>query len=410
MKKNKLLLLLTCALFILLPLNVNAMQIFIQPPEGENITLEVGSAWTIEEVKAEIASKNNLYLVGEQRLYFNGTEMTNGRTLGDFEDLKAGSVLKLEIHEVKVFFNANGGLFADNKKEYVIEDYYENNDMIYPTREGYRFEGYYTEKDGGLELNYYDNDNMVEDGMTFYAHWEKNGIETLNFSKIINGDNFTELEIDLFQMLVNNGVLVVDMDAKTFSDKNGKVLVVSDSEGNFTVSENLTKDDNIEYILTDEDKQTLLDNIDEFTDYEASEIPNMVKVLFLDDSEQEYTVIFDANGGKFGNETIYTIDNWNANLYDSLKEPTREGYTFKGYYTEKTGGTKFEMILNESGIDSDMTFYAQWEEASVASPYLGEENPKTFDNLGSSILIGTISLVGLVGIVIYLKKRKKENS
>ena len=118
MKKNKLLLLLTCALFILLPLNVNAMQIFIQPPEGENITLEVGSAWTIEEVKAEIASKNNLYLVGEQRLYFNGTEMTNGRTLGDFEDLKAGSVLKLEIHEVKVFFNANGGLFADNKKTF----------------------------------------------------------------------------------------------------------------------------------------------------------------------------------------------------------------------------------------------------------------------------------------------------
>lgn len=35
------------------------------------------------------------------------------------------------------------------------------------------------------------------------------------------------------------------------------------------------------------------------------------------------------------------------------------------------------------------------------------ENPKTFDGIGTSIFMGTISLIGLVGTTIYLKKRNK---
>ena len=119
-------------------------------------------------------------------------------------------------------------------------------------------------------------------------------------------------------------------------------------------------------------------------------------------------VTFDANGGKFENEDTYTINDWTADLYDSLTKPTREGYTFKGYFTEKTGGTKFEMILNESGVDSDMTFYAQWEKNSSTKPSTEEtENPKTFDGISSSVLIGTISLIGLICAAIYLKKEIK---
>ena len=99
--------------------------------------------------------------------------------------------------------------------------------------------------------------------------------------------------------------------------------------------------------------------------------------------EKLIKVSFDANGGLFGDKTTYTIDEWVASLYDTLTTPTREGYIFKGYYTEKNGGTKFEMILNESGIDSDMTFYAQWEEdLSGVEPGIpeGEEQPDNNDN------------------------------
>ena len=36
-----------------------------------------------------------------------------------------------------------------------------------------------------------------------------------------------------------------------------------------------------------------------------------------------------------------------------------------------------------------------------------EENPKTFDSITNSILMGTISLIGLVGATIYLKRSNK---
>ena len=116
------------------------------------------------------------------------------------------------------------------------------------------------------------------------------------------------------------------------------------------------------------------------------------------DLEYIVKVIFDANGGKFGNDNNYAIDDWDASFYDSLTNPTRDGYIFNGYYTERNGGTKFEMILNEAGIDSDMTFYAQWK--------LAEEVPQTFDTVGNSILIGIISLIGLFICLMCLKSKE----
>lgn len=130
--------------------------------------------------------------------------------------------------------------------------------------------------------------------------------------------------------------------------------------------------------------------------------------LYWSNNNQQIKVIFDANGGTFENGTTYTIDNWNASLYDNLVTPTKNGYKFKGYFTEKTGGTKFEMILNESGIDSDMTFYAQWEENSAANQPISEvfENPKTGDNIIIYIIMLVISSTGMFITSYFIKEQK----
>ena len=114
----------------------------------------------------------------------------------------------------------------------------------------------------------------------------------------------------------------------------------------------------------------------------------------------KYKVILDANGGKFNSLDQYVIDDWDYTMYDSLVKPTKDGYKFKGYFTERTSGTKFEMILNESGIDRNMTFYAQWEE-------IIEENPKTFDGIGYNVIMAIISIVGLVSVIVYLNVKSK---
>lgn len=156
------------------------------------------------------------------------------------------------------------------------------------------------------------------------------------------------------------------------------------------------------------EKQSLIFNGQEMEngrtldDYNVQKESTIDLILTLND--ENFKVIFDANGGLFnGNKDILIIDEWKIGDEETLEIPTRKGYKFKGYFTEKINGTKLEFILAESGIDSDRTFYAQWEESTSISEI---KNPQTLDNIGNIIIISIISFVGLVGNIIYFNKQK----
>lgn len=144
-----------------------------------------------------------------------------------------------------------------------------------------------------------------------------------------------------------------------------------------------------------------------------------------------YEVIFDANGGKYSNgNNILTFSEWDNNSYDynSLEKPTREGYEFLGYFTDKTTGTSLQHYMAEAGIDKDMTFYAQWKEASLPSGGSTAEtpastpvqspnpnaniitpatnNPQTGDNI--SILISGL-VISLAGILVITRIERKKH-
>jgi uncharacterized repeat protein (TIGR02543 family) len=67
-----------------------------------------------------------------------------------------------------------------------------------------------------------------------------------------------------------------------------------------------------------------------------------------------YTITFYANGG-----TVSQISGTTGSggKLANLPTPTRNGYTFEGWFTEETGGTK---ITAASVFSKDMTIYAQW--------------------------------------------------
>jgi len=90
---------------------------------------------------------------------------------------------------------------------------------------------------------------------------------------------------------------------------------------------------------------------------------NVIINLYAIWEKAEYTVTFDSNEGIFkDNKTTIVIDKWENSKLESLEKPTRRGYTFKGYYTAKTGGTSLENYISEAGIDQDgLVFYARWE-------------------------------------------------
>ena len=84
-----------------------------------------------------------------------------------------------------------------------------------------------------------------------------------------------------------------------------------------------------------------------------------VKVIFpkCEFGVSEYTLTLDANGGSVNpaSRVLYR-----GQVLSDLPTPTRKGYQFEGWYTEKNGGS---LIVEDTTTmpDSDMTIYAHWE-------------------------------------------------
>lgn len=228
---------------------------------------------------------------------------------------------------------------------------------------------------------------------------------TIDFREISNEDLFTEDKLSAFQFLgIDKGFLALNEDLGAICDKNQKILLYIDDDGNITLAENLSYNDNIIYTLSAEDLENYRNN------YAYLKIPKTIEIIFAEDLVETYKIIFDANGGAFKNDvkTIDIEDIINFD-YEAFEKPTREGYKFIGFYTVD-GESYYDIMNSEAGIEEDTTFYAKWEENSTTTPSIPEEeNPKTFDGIGSSIIMGTISLIGLVGTTIYLKKKNKVN-
>lgn len=84
----------------------------------------------------------------------------------------------------------------------------------------------------------------------------------IDFTKSTNVSdfNFSELEGDMINFLEEMGLIVIENKGKTFKNKNGKLLFTVDENGKLIFTEGLTTDDNIVYILTEEEQQELKDS------------------------------------------------------------------------------------------------------------------------------------------------------
>ncbi|MGC9268468.1 InlB B-repeat-containing protein, partial [Listeria ivanovii] len=89
-------------------------------------------------------------------------------------------------------------------------------------------------------------------------------------------------------------------------------------------------------------------------DFATDYMPANNLALYAQFNVASYTATFDIDG---------TTTTQKVNYQDLIQEPTsptKEGYTFKGWYDAKTGGNKWDFATNKMP-DKDLTLYAQFD-------------------------------------------------
>ena len=211
---------------------------------------------------------------------------------------------------ISINFDANGGYCSTTSKVVTYGKPY--GDLPVPSRNGYKFDGWYTKQSSGEKITKGDTVNSAVE-ITLYAHWTAN-----NYILSYNA---------------NGGTGSIENQTKI----HGENLTLSSAKPtgkSFTVNYNANGGS-------------------------VSASGKTVSQTFTN-----WNTAKNGSGKSYLPGAIYS-DNANLTLYaqysnpsvGTLPTPTRSDYTFDGWYTAKDGGTKVSDSLK---VTANITLYAHW--------------------------------------------------
>ena len=256
-----------------------------------------------------------------------GTKITSGSTVS----ITSGQTLYAQWSSASynVSFNANGGSVSTASKTVTYGGTYGT--LPTPTRAGYTFNGWYTAASGGSKVGT-DTKVAITANQTLYAQWSVNSY-TISFNA--NGGN-----ISTSGKNVAYGATYGDLPTPT---RTGYAF-----KGWYTAASGGTQ-------VTSDTKMTATAN----------------QTLYAQWSTNAYTITFNANGGSVSTSSKSVA--YGA-AYGDLPTPTRDYYTFKGWYTAASGGAKVTSGTTLSAA-SNQTVYAQWTQNAVSDWVLSSNVP-----------------------------------
>jgi uncharacterized repeat protein (TIGR02543 family) len=279
----------------------------------------------------------------------------------------------------------------------------------YVSLEGSTFDGWYTEKDGGTEIT---EDTIITKKTTAYAHWTKDDYITITFEEnggicyvgaigLNRGENIGELpDAELYgydflgwfdaeeggNKVTEETVFTEDITLYAHWSPISSTIHFYDNEGKTgdkeaTVYYGGAYADALKIAGTpSREGYTFLGWFTEFYDEEVT--ADMTVDMIYDHNAfakwkiNDYTVAFDADGGKFSkdNQSYETSYEYGTEIdLANIEAPTRDGYTFKGWSNSKNGtilGTTYKVTKGD-------TLYAVWEK--IAEQVQSEEQPAQDD-------------------------------
>ncbi|EKZ4626784.1 InlB B-repeat-containing protein [Listeria monocytogenes] len=196
-----------------------------------------------------------------------------------------------------------------------------------PTKDGYTFDGWYDAETGGNKWNFATN-KMPAKNVTLYARFTVKSY-TATFDK--DGTTTTQT--------VNYDSLIQEPTAPTKDGYTFTGWYDAETGGNKW-------------------------------DFAANKMPAKNVTLYARFSTNAYTATFD----KEGTTTTQAVD------YDSLltepTAPTKDGYTFDGWYDAETGGTKWNFATNKMPA-KNMTLYARFSLKAYTATFNVEDTTTT---------------------------------
>ena len=247
---------------------------------------------------------------------------------------------------VKVSFDANGGSASDVSYQLGLG---ENYVLPEASRTYYKFDGWYTEKNGGTKIT---TDTVLSSASehTLYAHWT---IKTVTVT-------------------YDAGVGKASESSKTYDLGSNYADVSATRQGYLFIGWYTEANGKGERILST-----------------TTVTSDKAHTLYAYWSNDAYTVKFDSCDGSAVNSINVVFDS----EYGNLPIPERQYYTFDGWYTSESGGSKVEATTKVSNA-KDHTLYAHWTRKTVEVGYVGGtdasgyENPIKY-NLGEKYLPNT---------------------
>ena len=280
-----------------------------------------------------------------------------------------------------------------------------------PTKNGYTFTGWYTEKECKNKYNF---STAVEDNKTLYAGWE--AIQ-YNITYVLNGGNndsrnpstYTKEDTVTFKSPTKeNSTFLGWYENADFSGN--PIGSISNRTGNITLyakwktneAENAKykteyyTEENGKYILRDTSEgegkvgtsvtavRKTFDGYEENTTYNERKATGTVKadgslVLKLYYDKKQYKVTFDAQGGEEAKKG--DLDDQTVKYNDKATKPTnptKDGYEFEYWYYKKDGK---EVQYNfDDPVTDNVELIAKWKTKSSGTSTSGKTDPSTNTN------------------------------
>jgi len=248
-----------------------------------------------------------------------------------------------------------------------------------------------------------------------YTYYEEDGLQVTNLYSVDGTKIETDFAIGEFRVIGN---YLVGAGFKDMNSNSGSLIYYNYNFENIYEINNINLN-NFEqpFYLTNYENSTIIHLEKEIETETGSDWVYSYIVIneyeLLEGKEQKYendNLIFKTNGdySLFNNVEINGIE-LEKNNYVVEKESTI--VTLKNDYLKTLLNGTYNLKINYAdGGYVETTFIVEKTgetQSGNGSSQSEEENPKTFDGIGSSIFMGTISLIGLVGATIYLKKKNK---